>query len=179
MMRRFAYLWVALGLLMALGSAAPAFSQDAEASDKASSGGFQALGLITSDPDWQSKWESPRENVPNFTIASVLEPGDRATVLTFFSGAVEKNGKILLKRDVEVEMTDGQTQSFETPECGPTKRLGPADDVYLTRLEIGFEINEDDPPGLLVFKIGITDVNAGKRLALTMSTRVVAHGDKA
>ncbi len=50
-----------------------------------SSDGFAASLLVTSDADWQSKWESPADTTPRFTEASDVQLGGELFVLTFLS----------------------------------------------------------------------------------------------
>ena len=163
---------LAVGLVVSLAWSSAGLSQEVKAYDTASIGDFHVGGVITSDNDWQEKWFTPRQNVPNFETADTLRPGDMATLLTFFSGAAQKDGTTLLKCDVEVITPTGETQTFQTDECAPTKLSGPPTDVYLTRLNIDLGATPEDPPGKLTFRIVITDVNSGQHLELELSTLI-------
>jgi hypothetical protein len=48
-----------------------------------SKSGFGGWLLVTSDQDWEAKWNTPRESVPSFTEAKRLKRGESVFVLIF------------------------------------------------------------------------------------------------
>lgn len=146
----------------------PANAQSPSPSDQASKGSFSALAIVVSDPNWQKKWNTPVEAVPEFTAVKRIGVGERGALLTFFSGATIKKGVVRLNCDVKVTTPDG-VKKHPKKLCFESKRAGPSGHVYMTGLAIEFAPTAEDTPGLVRFDIGITDANSGVRLPLSVS----------
>src|SRR5262245_24385861 len=48
-------------------------------------GGFGAWLVVTSDQDWEQKWNTPAETTPQFTEARTVQKGGRIFVLLLFA----------------------------------------------------------------------------------------------
>src|SRR5450432_2478296 len=57
----------------------------ADTDSRKSADGFGAAVVITSDADWETKWNKPAAETPKFTEIEKLKRGERAWVLIFFA----------------------------------------------------------------------------------------------
>ena len=68
-------------------------------------------------------------------------------------------------------------ESYPPHPCFEGPLGGSADYIYLTTLEITLVVGPTDPPGIVVFELGVTDVNRGLRLAVAVSVEVDPDGN--
>ncbi|TAH45022.1 MAG: hypothetical protein E6R11_04230 [Rhodocyclaceae bacterium] len=80
--------------------------------------GFSASLVVTSDRDWQAKWETSPETVPHFTEANEVSKGGELSILTFLAN----------------------------PLIGPSGMTDVACDFIVTRPDGSKSINELDMP---------------------------------
>lgn len=164
----------ALGIALALLPVA-AFAQTAtvKGHDTASQDGFYVAALIAKDKDWREKWNTDPAHTPSFKSGAHLAPGDYGALLTFFAGATPKNGQIAIACDLVIHYADGTKKEFPANTCsqGPLEQRD--DNLRLTGLEIELLPEDDDPAGVTSFDIGITDLNAGIRLPLSVAFELV------
>jgi hypothetical protein len=147
----------------------PARAQQAQTTDQAVRQGFKVVAMIVTDTDWREKWNTPRQNTPRFHGPGVMKPGDKATVLTFFSNARLRDGAAVLHCDVVVRNPDGTGTKHPPQLCFQGPLAGGADSLYMAGFEIGFEVSADDLSGLHAFEIGVTDVHRGVRVPVEVT----------
>ncbi len=157
-----------LAAVLALGSTATA-AERAVPTAKAERSGFVAIASIVTDPDWREKWNTPAETIPEFHLAATMKTGDKAWLLTFFSGAQLEDGIATLKCDVTIRDPEGIVHKHPPQLCYQGPAAGPEGTLYLTGLEVGFEVAPNDFNGLAQFEVGITDVNRDLRVPVRVT----------
>jgi len=158
-----------LAALLALGAAPATAAEKARPTAKASRSGFVAVASIVTDPDWREKWNTPAETTPHFHLPTRMKIGEEAWLLTFFSGAMLKDGIATLKCDVTIRDPEGIVQKHPPQLCFQGPASEPEGTLYLTGLEIGFKVAPNDFNGLAQFEVGITDVNRDLRVPVKVS----------
>ena len=147
----------------------PMAAEKARTSGQASRSGFGVVVSIVTDPNWKEIWNTPAENTPNFHTSSTLKVGQKAWLLSFFSGAKLKNGVATLKCDLKITDPDGSVDKHPAQLCFQGPASGPEGMMFMTGLEVGFEVAPSDLEGLTTFEVGITDVNRGVRVPVKVS----------
>ena len=135
-------------------------------------GEFTSVILITSDPDWLQKWDTPSSTIPQFNVAPTLKAGDTAAVLILFSGLSEAGGRLKLMCDIEIRKLDGVTQKVPEAVCYDEPSIGQRKNVLLGYVRIEFKVQSDDPPGFLEFRIKLRDANSSARTFSEVGVRV-------
>jgi hypothetical protein len=131
--------------------------------------GFTVIALVTTNPNWLEKWQTTTPGVA-LKGTDTLQPGDYATLIVLFSNAVALQGKASIKCDVTIKHDpagSGEDQSLPPTACYDDQ-APPANVLGLTALEIRFNYDSADQPGLTQFDIGLTDDNGGGRAAVTL-----------
>lgn len=159
----------ALLAVLALAGTTTAAAATAQPTGRVEHQGFVVLASIVTDPDWREKWNTSPVAIPHFQLPRVMRVGDRAWVLTFFSGAELREGTARLHCDVSIRDPEGIVHKHPPRLCYEGPADGPPGAVYMTALEIGFEVAENDFSGLAEFEVGITDLHRGLRLPVTVS----------
>ena len=94
--------------------------------------GFGASVIITADPDWESKWDTPTEVVPTFSVAQSLKRGEEAAILIFFANpALDAAGTV----DVTFDLTMTGPDKKVTEDRGLNafcRHIGRSADQYLS-----------------------------------------------
>jgi hypothetical protein len=172
----------ALVSLAVVGASAPAAHQEAfwkDASGKAapetrfrkSVKGFGGWLVVTSDQDWEQKWNTPADTTPSFTEATAVERGGRLFVLLLFSNpALTKSGRAVVKCDIEVERPDNTISTLlHDAVCFEGPLSGPAHNLYLSAPVIGFVGEQDDPAGEWTVRVEMKDKVRGATVPLETS----------
>lgn len=157
-------LW--LGVHVAPSSAAEGLSGSAKASALS---GFTVIALVTSDPDWLSKWNTTSAGV-SFRGTDTLHAGDKATLAVFFSNAMVRNGKAKLECDVTIRHKSGDGgQKMPPTTCfdGPVAPVPNA--IMLTELQIELSVDATDKSDISYFDIGVTDVYRQVRVPVSLT----------
>ena len=157
-----------LAALLALGSG-PAAAEEARPTAKVERSGLVAIATIVTDPDWREKWNTSPVTIPQFHLAAKMKTGDKAWLLSFFSGAQLKDGIATLKCDVTIRDPEGIIHKHPPQLCFQGPASGPEGTLYLTGLEVGFEVDPNDFNGLAEFEVGITDVNRDLRVPVRVT----------
>jgi hypothetical protein len=70
--------------------------------------GFTGLLVVTVDPDWKRKWDTPSGSTPNFKQADTVKAGQRVSVLSFFSNPkLSAQGRADVTCELTVMRPDG------------------------------------------------------------------------
>ncbi len=123
--------------------------------------GFGGWLVVTPDKDWVKKWETPTENIPNFSEADKVKYGEELTILPFFiNPKVNPAGKINIICSIKITRPTG-TISINQQDipCATGKLNGDPKNVYLTKTVIKFIGEKNDPPGTWVVEFIISDKN--------------------
>lgn len=125
--------------------------------------GFGVSLVITADPDWQAKWETPSHVTPSFTEAKSVATGGRLTILTFVVNPRPSSREELnVTSHILVTRPNGTT-SVNAPgsPCLSGKLAGPATNVRLCEAVIQFSADPGDAPGIWKVKVTVRDENSG------------------
>jgi hypothetical protein len=157
-----ACLALALVALLALSTSAQAQS----GADKASSGRFTGIAIVTGDLKWFRLFESPEP--PEIRGKDVFRPGERGTVALIFSNAQPRGGIVRVECDITAFDPKGSSVIVDDAVCYEGPFYG---DNVLTPalLDLQFEIGKNDADGLAGFKIVLRDVNSGRRVNLAVA----------
>jgi hypothetical protein len=118
--------------------------------------GFGGWLLLTSDEDWQSKWDTQAEAIPSFSMAGNIAKGKPVYALTFFSNPkLTADGDADISCDIDLLKPDGSA-SFRQKDatCFKGALKGRPNYLYLSAPVIRFIGEQDDPYG--VWQVSIT-----------------------
>jgi hypothetical protein len=127
--------------------------------------------VITSDLNWQQKWETPPDNVPLFAEAETVRVGEGVVILTFFvNPKVNEYGKASVRCALKVTRPDGtEAANYESFWCLNDTPMGDINNVRLSPAIINFIGEESDPLGKWVVEVKIHDVLRNTELNLRRS----------
>lgn len=122
--------------------------------------GFAASLLLTSDADWQAKWETPADTTPGFSEAHQVQLGEELFVLTFLSNPqLGKDGAAQVHCDVRMLRPDGSTSVDERDVPCFTARLpGPPTLLYMSTVQLKFVAEHGDPKGTWTAQVVVKDL---------------------
>jgi hypothetical protein len=141
-----------------------------QTSSQKSIDGVGAWLLVTSDQDWEAKWNTPSNTIPQFTQASTVTVGNRVFILAFVANPTRsKQGEVNVTCDFEIERPNHVVTHQNDIECLKGKPLGSASTLYLTRQIVGFVGEKDDPMGKWIVRIIIKDLNRPVNIPLETS----------
>jgi hypothetical protein len=115
--------------------------------------------LVTSDDDWEEKWNTPSEIIPQFTESHTVGVGKRLHILTFIANPGRAmDGTAHVTCDFGMQKPDG---TFEVQKqnvvCLTGTLLGSKRTLYLSRLILGFAGDKDGPVGQWTVRVTIND----------------------
>lgn len=126
--------------------------------DRKAVSGFGASAIITTDADWESKWNTPAANTPRFTTADKLKMGEKGTILIFFANPkLDSNGSIDVTCDVKITRPNNVTTENPGLKGFNGKLQGPPENTFLTESIIAFIGEPADPLGEWVIDISVHD----------------------
>jgi hypothetical protein len=116
--------------------------------------GMRGWLLITSDDDWEAKWNTSPDTVPQFTEAHTVVVGKRLHILTFIGNPMQSSDGAHVTCDLSMQKPDGnysiQKQDLE---CLTGSLSGTQSTLYLSRLVVGFVGEKSDPPGKWIVRV--------------------------
>lgn len=129
--------------------------------------GFGGWLLVTSDNDWERKWNAS-SGVPQFSEATTASEGDRLFVLIFFSNPhLSREGQAEITCDIDVERPDGSYSVHQTDTvCYNGNLAGPPTNVFLALPVIGFVGQHGDPSGKWMVHVLLRDKLGHVQLSL-------------
>jgi hypothetical protein len=132
--------------------------------------GVGAWLLVTSDQDWEAKWNTPSTTIPTFTEASTVTVGKRVFILAFVANPTRSTqGDVNVTCDFEIERPNHVVTHQNGIECLKGKPLGSEGTFYLTKQVVGFVGEKEDSPGKWIVRITIKDLNRPVRIPLETS----------
>jgi hypothetical protein len=121
--------------------------------------GFGGMVIATSDADWKTKWETPSDTAPNFTVPASVPRGKRIFVLIFFGNPqLDNAGQADISCDIDVIRPNGTTSTHQTDAvCFKGALKGDPHNMFLSTQAIGFVGDPSDPAGKWQFRITLKD----------------------
>jgi Flp pilus assembly protein TadG len=122
-------------------------------------GGFGGWLVVTSDSDWQAKWETSPSTVPRFTEAKTVARGKPIFILTFFANPkLTESGAADVTCDIDVVKPDGTSSVHQVDAvCFRGELKGPATNVYLSAPILNFVGESNDPAGKWLVRVTLKD----------------------
>lgn len=130
--------------------------------------GFGGWLLVTGDPDWEAKWNTPSEETPHFNETDSVRVGETVVALIFISSpAADADGNVDVSCDLRLDRPDG-SHSFEQPDapCMVGHLEGASPTLYLAEPVMGFLGEASDPVGEWTFHVRLKDRVRGTILEL-------------
>jgi hypothetical protein len=128
--------------------------------------GVAGMLLVTSDDNWEAKWNTSPETVPHFTEAHTVVVGKALHILTFIGDPTRSSdGTVHITCDFSMQKPDG-TYSVQKKdvEClsGPISQST----LYLSKIVLGFLGEKNDPPGKWIVRLTLKDLVKGAIIPL-------------
>lgn len=135
--------------------------------------GFGGWLAVTSDADWQAKWQTSSDTIPHFTEAKNVAIGKQVFVLTFLANPLlDTNGTADITCDIDLLRPNGTTSVHQVDApClkGPVR--GSPHQVFLSAPVIGFTGDPGDPTGKWLVQVLLKD--HVRRVTLSLRTSFV------
>jgi hypothetical protein len=130
--------------------------------------GFNAMLLITSDPNWHDEWNTPSSHIPHFNESHKAKTGGELHILSFFSNPLlDQDGFANISCDFSVIRPDGSLSVNEKNfECFKTRLETDPANLYLSTASLKFVSEETDPKGVWKVEVVMRDLNRGVELTL-------------
>ena len=121
--------------------------------------GFGGWLVVTSDSDWQAKWETSPDTVPRFTEAKTLTRGETIFILIFFANPkLSESGDADVTCDIDVMKPDGTSSVHQVDAvCFRGALKGPPTNVYLSAPILNFVGEANDPAGKWSVRVTVKD----------------------
>ena len=122
-------------------------------------GEFGGSLLVTSDPDWEEKWNTPTETTPKFKEAKIVTRGEKIFTLIFFANPkLNADHEANITCDLKVTRPSG-TESINQRDavCFQGHLEGEPNNMYLAAPVIGFIGELNDPTGIWTVDITLKD----------------------
>jgi len=125
--------------------------------------------LVTSDEDWEAKWNTPPDTAPSFIETSSVELGQRAFVLIFFANpALTPDRNANIRCDIKITRPNHTISMNEKGlACFNGRIAGSQNSMYLSAPVIGFVGEPTDPKGKWVVDVVLQDVVRETELSLS------------
>ena len=140
--------------------------------------GFSGMLLVTSDSDWEEKWNTPVEHAPSFATTETVEVGGTVTTLIFFANPlVDDSGTAHIVCDIRVIRPDGSCSiDAKGVDCysGPVE--GDQFNVRLAGPVLGFLGEPSDQLGEYITEV--TLVYSVRQVRLNLRTRFTLIGEE-
>ncbi|GLQ47830.1 hypothetical protein GCM10007862_28810 [Dyella lipolytica] len=127
--------------------------------------------VVTSDADWNAKWQTPSDTVPHFTEAKTVARGKEIFVLILFANPLlDSNGGANVTCDLDVTRPDGTSSIHQVGAvCFQGKIKEAPTHLFLSTPVIGFRGDPDDPSGKWVVRVTLKDNVRGAVVPLQSS----------
>jgi hypothetical protein len=133
--------------------------------------GFGGSVLVTSDEDWQAKWDTPPETKPSFTMAGDVPYGKKVFILTFFvNPKLDQQGKANVRCDIKLLAPTGKVSLDQKDVvCFAGAIKGSPYAMRLSAPVIAFSGDPGDPPGKWGIEVTLRDMVRKVELPLRTS----------
>ena len=140
--------------------------------------GFGSWLVVTSDGDWEAKWNVPDEQAtPAFKEADSLHYGDTVVALVFIGNPrTDARGEVDVRCDFRVTRPNGSISVDQKDlSCLSGKLPGDPLSLRLATHTLKFVGEKGDPLGTWNFDVAVRDVERG--VVLTLHKSVELHDD--
>jgi hypothetical protein len=140
----------------------------AETQSMKSQNDFAGSMLLTTDEDWQEKWNTPPENKPHYNQANVVPYGKKVFTMIFFSNPLrDTDGVVNVKCGLKISDPSGKV-SFDQQDmvCYNGKLAGSPYHLYLGAQVVAFSGDPGDPSGTWSVDVTLRDENRHVTLPL-------------
>ncbi|MCP4351675.1 MAG: hypothetical protein GY795_39925 [Desulfobacterales bacterium] len=129
--------------------------------------------MLTSDLDWQEKWETSPGTVPCFNEAQSVQVGEKIVILTFFvNPKTNQNYEAHVLCDIKVTRPDNTISiNYKDITCIEGKLQGKPNYIRLSPVIINFSGEATDPKGIWTVEAELHDVI--RKTALNLKTSFV------
>ena len=137
--------------------------------------GFGGWLLVTPDQNWEEKWNTPREHVPQFSEAQEVELGEKLTILPFFANPkLNDNNQFNILCDIKIIKPD---KSFSINEVDVPCAQGRLEidpmSIFLTQTVIEYIGEAGDPYGEWTVFFNLKDAVRNVEIPLETSFKLV------
>ena len=121
---------------------------------------FAGWLLVTPDLNWQEKWLTSPDTVPQFNEAKSVHIGENIVILTFFvNPKTNKKNEAHVLCDIKVTRPDNSISvNYEGITCMKGELKGNPNYIRLSPAIINYSGDEGDPLGKWVVEVVINDV---------------------
>ncbi|WP_455925859.1 hypothetical protein [Pseudomonas putida] len=115
--------------------------------------------LLTTDLDWEKKWNTSPETIPHFREASVVSEGQKLFTLIFLANPkLSANQEANVTCDLKVTKPDGSLAvDQKAAVCLKQRLAGKPDNLYLAAPVIAFNGEPNDPRGVWQVEVSVKD----------------------
>jgi hypothetical protein len=138
--------------------------------------GFGGWLVVTSDADWEAKWDTPSDNTPAFTTVDEVALGQTITILVFYANPrFDAKRAIKVSCDITVTRPDGSKSIDKNGiECASGHVMGPAANLRLSNFVLKVLAEPSDPPGRWGVDVTVRDDIA--KISVPLRTHFVLKG---
>jgi hypothetical protein len=134
--------------------------------------GFGAALLVTSDADWEAKWNTPASETPRFKEVDKLKRGERAWILIFFANPrPDERAWVDVTCDIKITRPNGKVTEHKKLKAMKAQIKGSPTNTFLAEPVIGFIGEDSDPLGDWIVEVVVQDLN--RKVAVPVKTRFV------
>lgn len=129
---------------------------------------FAGMVIVTTDEDWQEKWNTPPETQPSFTKAETVPYGKKVFVLIFFANPkLDGHGRADVECDLKITAPTGRVSlAQEQLSCFAGRLKGAPHHLYLSDPTVVFSGDPGDPVGAWEVQVRLRDRRRGVELPL-------------
>lgn len=130
--------------------------------------GFGGSLVITADPDWERKWNTPPEATPVFSQAKFASYGEKLAILAFYTNPkLTASGDLHILCNIKLTGPDGSAAlNISDVECATGKLRGNPRAVRLVSSIINFIGEDGDLPGKWTVEVTLIDKVRGTAVPL-------------
>jgi hypothetical protein len=141
--------------------------------------GLHGMLILTSDKDWQQKWDTPEKTIPKFNTSSELYIGETLSVLGFVSNPkLDDKGEVNIHCGLQLVTPTGKVVVSQTEiPCMTGKMTGKAANVYMLPAGAAVMAELTDEEGNWTAHYRITDKNRQTTIELKSSFELI-HAEK-
>lgn len=140
--------------------------------------GFAAWILTTSDTDWEAKWNTSPESIPQFTVAHTVRKGERVTTLLFVVNPLRNSdGNVNVRCDLHVTRPSGSVSiDRRDVACLEGPLQGDPFNLRMAMPTLPFVGEVGDPLGIWTVRVTVRDLIRNSTIVLRSSFKYVGDG---
>ena len=122
--------------------------------------GFGGWLVVTPDSDWEAKWNTPKEHVPNFSTADEVKVGEVLTILPLFiNPKPDANGVVQIQCDIRIVRPDQSISIDEKNlDCFKYKLSSDPRSIWLSTIIPKYVGDPTDPKGSWQVEVVLRDM---------------------